>query len=158
MDTFKYISNSEQETGLFARKLAGLLKPGSILCLHGDLGAGKTTFTKGLAEGLKIKPEKVHSPTFTLLNIYEGKVPLYHFDLYRMDDIKEILNIGYEEFLYGDGIAVIEWADKLKELLPPEFLKIEFKHEGEDKRSIAVSAQGKTYDPVAAKFVVPRWV
>lgn len=148
----KYKSNSAEETLSLAKHLAKYLKPGDILCLYGDLGSGKTTFTKGLAEGLKIKKEKVHSPTFTLLNIYEGKRPLYHFDLYRMDDIKEILNIGYEEFVYGDGIAVIEWADKLKELLPEEYLKIEFKHKGDDQRSLALSAQGSGYEALLKRF------
>ena len=146
MSTFKQLSKSENETLKLGQKVAGCLKSGDILCLEGDLGAGKTTFVKGLAQGLNIKMDKVHSPTFTLMNIYDSKLPLFHFDLYRMDDIQEILNIGYEEFLFGDGIAVIEWADKLKELLPQEYLKIEFSHAGENQRNITITPVGKRYE------------
>ena len=137
---------------MLARDLAKYLKAKDILCLFGDLGSGKTTFTKGLAQGLGIKAKEVNSPTFVLLNIYEGRCPLYHFDLYRMDNVQEILNIGYEEFLYDEGIAVIEWADKLKELIPEEYLKIEFRYLDEKKRSIKISSYGKRYKKLLKKI------
>ncbi len=152
MDPFTVTSHSEEETWALAKHLAGHLKAGDIVCLYGDLGSGKTTFTKGLAQGLKIKMNKVHSPTFTLMNIYEGKRPLYHFDLYRMDDIKEILNIGYEEFLFGDGIAVVEWADKLKSLLPEEFMEVRFSHAGENERTITLCPHGEQYSVLLGKL------
>ncbi len=126
-------------------KIASLLKPGDVIGLFGNLGSGKTTFVKGLAHGLKVKAAKVHSPTFVLLNIYNGRLPVYHFDLYRLDDEQAIGELGYEEFLYGDGVAVVEWAEKLKKLMPAEYLKIEFVHKGEDKRLIRMQGYGKRY-------------
>ncbi len=143
MKTSQLISKSEQETIDFGQKLAGKLKAGDIVCLSGELGAGKTTLVKGLAQGLKINPAKVHSPTFTLMNIYEGKFPLYHFDLYRMDDVREIFNIGYEEFLYGDGVSVVEWAEKLKALKPHKCIQIKIIHKKEKERIIEMKCRNE---------------
>ena len=112
-------SESQKETMQLGARLAKLLKPGDIVCLYGDLGTGKTTFVKGMAKGLKISETEVHSPTFVLMNLYEGRVPLFHFDFYRLDDIQQIGMIGYDEFLYDDGIAVVEWAEKLRFSLVP---------------------------------------
>jgi len=139
------MSNNPQETIDLARKIAKHLKKGSIICLHGELGSGKTTFVKGLAQALGIQKE-VQSPTFVLMNIYEGKMKLYHVDLYRLEDIKEIERIGYEEFLFGDGLAVVEWADKLKELYPSECLTVTLHHAGEEKREVCIKAKGKKYE------------
>ncbi len=133
----KIITNSAIETKKFAGNFAKKLKKGDILCLVGGLGAGKTTFIQGLAKGLGIK-EDVSSPTFVLLNRYKGKLPLYHFDLYRLDNTDEIRNLGYEEFFYGDGITVVEWAEKLKELMPKKYIEIKFKILGKNKREIGV--------------------
>jgi len=132
--------------------LAKLLKPGDIVCLFGDLGTGKTTLVKGMAKGLKINEAKVHSPTFVLMNSYEGKVPLFHFDFYRLDDIQQIGLIGYDEFLYDDGIAVVEWAEKLKSLTPKEYLHVQLKHKTDDHRSIKMFARGKRYEQVVEKI------
>ncbi|MDO8461859.1 MAG: tRNA (adenosine(37)-N6)-threonylcarbamoyltransferase complex ATPase subunit type 1 TsaE [Deltaproteobacteria bacterium] len=108
------ISHSPEETRKIARELAPKLKPGTILGLKGDLGSGKTTFVQGLAEGLGIsKKYYVNSPTFTLLNEYEGEVPLYHFDLYRLESPNELKNLGWEEYWEGKGISVIEWPERL---------------------------------------------
>ena len=125
------------------KKLAVLLSKGDIVCLFGDLGSGKTMFTKGIAQGLSIRKDAVSSPTFVLMNEYHGKLPLYHFDLYRLDNPQEILGIGYEDFLYGEGVAVVEWAEKLQTLLPKEFVRVQFFIKNENERRVEFSAVGK---------------
>ena len=145
MKTVSILSKGENETLQLGEKLAKRLRKGDIVCLQGELGAGKTTFIKGVAKGLKIAPEKVNSPTFVLMNAYHGRLPLYHFDLYRLETTGEIGAIGYEEFLYGDGVSVIEWAERLGALTPKEYLRVELKHKGENERSIKISAVGKKY-------------
>lgn len=112
-----YYSNGPEETAEIAYKFAKSLKPGDVLCMNGDLGAGKTAFVQGLAKGLGIS-EYLSSPTFTIVNCYEGTLPLYHFDVYRIQDPEEMYEIGYEEYVYGDGISVIEWAENIKDILP----------------------------------------
>jgi len=139
----KIISQSEKETINFASQFAKYLKPTDIICLKGNLGAGKTTFVKGLARGLKIKQSEVNSPTFVLMNIYQGKLPLYHFDFYRIDDVQLIGGIGYDEFLYGKGVTVIEWADKMGALIPKKYISIDMKVRGEHQREIKVTVKGK---------------
>lgn len=143
----QYISHGEPDTVRLGQELSRHLNAGDIVCLVGDLGAGKTTFVKGLAKGLKIDPARVNSPTFVLMNIYDGKRPLYHFDLYRLENSSEISNIGYEEFLYGDsaGIAVIEWADKLGPLMPKEYVGVTLAHKSPQERLIRITAQGPRY-------------
>ena len=138
-------THSAQETVLLGKHIARHLSSGDIVCLIGDLGSGKTTLVKGLAQGLKIDHRRVNSPTFVLINIYQGKLPLYHFDLYRLDSMKEINLLGYEEFLYGEGISVIEWADKMHRLFPQESLNIIFTSQHKEKRVLEVEAVGKRY-------------
>lgn len=119
-----YESFSEQDTFDFAYKMALDARPGEIIAMVGDLGVGKTAFTKGFAEGLGIT-EPIVSPTFTFLQIYEeGRMPLYHFDVYRISDISEMDEIGYEDCFYGDGVSVMEWADLVTEILPKGTLKV----------------------------------
>jgi len=140
------ITQDAEETRAFGKQLALKFKPGDIVCFFGDLGAGKTTMIKGIAEGLAITSDYVHSPTFTLLNLYEhGRLPLYHFDLYRIEDPEELFDIGYDEFLYGSGISVIEWSERFGHLLPKERLEIHLRHKGEDRREIRVKAAGNRY-------------
>jgi tRNA threonylcarbamoyladenosine biosynthesis protein TsaE len=112
-----YKSNSPKETQNIAKAFAKTLKKGDVLCLSGDLGTGKTAFVQGLATGLGIT-DYVNSPTFTIVNCYEGVLPLYHFDVYRIADPDEMYEIGYEEYVYGDGISVIEWPEIISEILP----------------------------------------
>lgn len=112
-----YKSNSPKETKNIAKAFAKSLKSGDILCLSGDLGAGKTAFCQALVEALGVK-EAVSSPTFTIVNCYEGNFPIYHFDVYRIDDCDEMYEIGYEEYVYGDGITIIEWPEKIEAILP----------------------------------------
>ncbi|MCC8169078.1 MAG: tRNA (adenosine(37)-N6)-threonylcarbamoyltransferase complex ATPase subunit type 1 TsaE [Oscillospiraceae bacterium] len=113
----EYISNNVEETKRIAAGFAKELKSGDVLCMYGNLGAGKTAFVQGLARGLGID-EPITSPTFTIVNEYQGDMPLYHFDVYRIGDSEEMYEIGYEEYVYGDGISVIEWAELIEDILP----------------------------------------
>ena len=130
------ISHNPAETIAFARTLAATLRRGAVLALSGDLGAGKTHFVKGLAAGLGTTAS-VTSPTFTLLHEYPGgRLPLYHFDFYRLDDADEALRIGLDEYLDGDGACVIEWAEKFPALLPPHTRWLRFTHREDGARVI----------------------
>ncbi len=152
MRAIRKVTRSYEETLALGSRFAKVLKRGDIVCLFGDLGSGKTAFTKGVAKGLKIKAEEVHSPTFTLMNIYEGRIPVYHFDLYRIES-PDLLGLGYEEFFYGNGVAVIEWSEKLGAFLPAECWKIEFKHAGEDVRKISLSFKGEGFKERFGKVI-----
>ena len=115
---------SAEETFKLGEMTGGKLKPGTVVCIDGDLGVGKTVFVKGVAKGLGIK-EPVVSPTFTILQEYrEGRIPLYHFDVYRIEDPEEMYEIGFDDYLYGDGVCLIEWAKRVTELLPEDVLRI----------------------------------
>ena len=115
-----YESGREQETFALGEKIGKEAQPGDIYALLGDLGVGKTVFTKGLAKGLGVK-EHVSSPTFTILQVYdEGRLPLYHFDVYRIGDPEEMDEIGYEDCFFGEGVCLVEWANLIEELMPPQ--------------------------------------
>ena len=148
----KLVSHNATQTIRLGKRLARHLKAGDIVCLFGNLGSGKTTFTKGIAEGLKIKKEKVNSPTFVLMNAHDGKLPLFHFDLYRLDDLKEIAAIGYEDFFYDNGVTVIEWADKLKKFLPKDYLAIHLSMKDKDRRVIEFSTNQKRSGEILKAF------
>lgn len=153
MKTFIKIVQNEKETKALARRCAAVLKPGAIVCLMGDLGAGKTAFVKGAAQALKIKGDQVCSPTYVLMNVYEdGRLPLYHFDLYRLGETQEIGALGYEEFLYGEGVSIIEWADRFGGLMPEECLIINIEHKKETKRKITLKACGESYEKILQKI------
>ncbi len=149
----KILSPNATQTAKLGERLAKQLDGGDILCLYGDLGSGKTTFVKGLAKGLGIDPMKVNSPTFVLMNVYDGRRPVYHFDFYRLDNTKEIAAIGYDEFLYGEGVSVIEWADRFGPLVPQENLGLRFTHQGGDLRLIEFSASGEHYQKILERVV-----
>jgi len=153
MRSFKILSKSEAETMKWGGRVARYLKSGDILCLFGELGSGKTTFVKGIAKGLRINPTQVNSPTFVLLNIYEGRLPLYHFDFYRLGKQQEISAIGYDEFFYDEGVTVVEWAERLKELMPKENLRIQLYYQEENERLIKISAKGKRYYQLMDKLI-----
>lgn len=112
-------SNSADETFAFGKKLGEAAKPGDIICLDGDLGVGKTVFTQGFAAGLNID-DYVNSPTFTIVKEYEGRLPLYHFDVYRIGDPSEMEEIGYEDYFYGSGVTIIEWPELISDIIPKE--------------------------------------
>lgn len=134
-----------EQTFELGKKLGQKALKGDIYCIKGDLGVGKTVFTKGVAAGLGIK-EDITSPTFTIVNIYEGKFTLYHFDVYRIGSIEQMEDIGYEEMFFGDGICIIEWAEIVKEIIPKEAIWIEIQkdfNKGEDYRKITIKGDLK---------------
>lgn len=134
-------SSSVGETIRLGELVGKQLLPGDVLVLTGDLGAGKTTFVKGIARSLGVECG-VKSPSFTIMHIYYGKYELNHIDAYRLD-LKELLDIGIEEVISGKGVCVIEWGEKLEEVLPDERLEIEFKFAGENERDIFIKAFGE---------------
>ncbi|MCH5266001.1 MAG: tRNA (adenosine(37)-N6)-threonylcarbamoyltransferase complex ATPase subunit type 1 TsaE [Lachnospiraceae bacterium] len=118
------VSMGEQDTFQLGRALGAQVQPGEIFLLEGELGVGKTVFAKGFADGLGIG-EPITSPTFTILQEYEqGRLPLYHFDVYRIADVEEMYELGYEGYFFGEGVCLIEWASRIQELLPPECRRI----------------------------------
>lgn len=119
-----YKSNSPKETENIAKAFSKELKGGDVICLNGDLGVGKTAFVQGLVNALGVL-EPISSPTFTIVNCYEGTVPIYHFDVYRIDDPDEMYEIGFEEYIYGNGISIIEWSEKIRDILPENRYEIE---------------------------------
>ncbi|MBA4603565.1 tRNA (adenosine(37)-N6)-threonylcarbamoyltransferase complex ATPase subunit type 1 TsaE [Thermoactinomyces mirandus] len=135
-------THDEEETRQLARKIASHLKPGDVLALEGDLGAGKTTFTKGIAEGLGIS-DSIDSPTFTIIKEYEGDLPLFHMDMYRIDFPEE--ELGLEEYFYGDGVCLVEWASHIKPWLPETTLWLVFSVQPDQSRQIGIS------------YTDPRW-
>ena len=154
--TCVFETNSADETRALAAALGRLLHAGDVLCLIGDLGAGKTTWTQGLALGLGLPPdEPVNSPTFMLLAEHPGgRVPLYHFDVYRLPDSSGLYDLAFDEYLSGDGVVVIEWADRIADALPPDRLDITLTVEGPDKRRIVMTAYGAHHDKVLEQFKV----
>ncbi|MBU1090800.1 MAG: tRNA (adenosine(37)-N6)-threonylcarbamoyltransferase complex ATPase subunit type 1 TsaE [Candidatus Omnitrophica bacterium] len=140
------VSNSVHQTLRIGELLSKQINPGDIICLFGNLGSGKTVLTKGIGKGLGIRRDKVISSSFILIRPYtQSKIPLYHFDLYRLNKVKDILALGYEEYLYGKGLTVIEWAERLKRLMPRDFLKIELFFKTDSARSFKFSAFGSRY-------------
>lgn len=134
-------SHSAKDTFQLGEKIGKEAKSGQVFCLYGDLGVGKTVFTQGMAKGLEIQ-DAVSSPTFTIVREYEdGRLPFYHFDVYRIGDIEEMDEIGYEDYIYGDGVCLIEWADLIQEILPDHFTRIEIRknlEKGFDYRDIEI--------------------
>lgn len=119
----KFESFSAEETYALGKKLGEEAKPGMIFRMSGDLGVGKTVFTKGFAVGLGVT-DTVNSPTFTIVQEYKGRLPFYHFDVYRIEEPEEMEEIGYEDYFFGDGVCMIEWAELIEELLPKEAVKV----------------------------------
>ncbi len=134
---YKVDTNSPEQTMEQGLRLAEMLSPGDVVCLQGDLGAGKTHFTKGLAGYFGVKPEYVSSPTYALVQEYHGsEVTIYHIDAYRLNSVDEALGIGLDEILNGDGICVVEWPERISELLPEQLWKVEIIHTGNNQRQI----------------------
>lgn len=134
-------SKAAQDTFALGEKIGQEAKAGQVICLYGDLGVGKTVFTQGLAMGLEIE-EAIQSPTFTIVREYEeGRIPFYHFDVYRIGDIEEMDEIGYEDYVYGNGVCLIEWANLIQEILPDHYMRIEIRKDlekGFDYRDIEI--------------------
>lgn len=140
-----YETYSEAETHRLGEELAKAALPGQVYTLIGDLGVGKTVFTKGFAKGLGVQ-EHVSSPTFTIVQVYdEGRMPFYHFDVYRIGDVEEMDEIGYEDYIYGEGVSLIEWANLIEEILPESYSRITIEKDlekGFDYRKITVEKIG----------------
>jgi tRNA threonylcarbamoyladenosine biosynthesis protein TsaE len=138
-------TTSPERTRELGEALGRLLGPSSVVLLHGELGAGKTCFTQGLARGLGVpEDEPVTSPSYTLMNPYEGRLPLYHFDLYRLVSVEDLVDLGFEDYLHGAGVTVVEWADRFPELVL-EGLRVRLEHGSENSRRIALEADGEPY-------------
>ena len=140
-------THSFDETVEFGMRLGARLGSGDIICLSGDLGTGKTALTNGIAKSLGIN-SYITSPTFTIVNEYEGRLPLYHFDVYRISDPDEMFDIGFEEYISGDGITIIEWGEQILEILPKEIIRINIKknlEKGFDVREISIDFIGEKY-------------
>ena len=151
--TFKSVSATE--TINFGERLGKLLAPGHVIALLGELGAGKTTMVKGIVQGLGVTDRHVvKSPTFSLVHKYDGRFPVYHFDAYRLRDAQEMFDIGSDEVIYGNGVSVIEWADRVSGCLPGKYLKITLIAISENERKIELCSYGRCYDEIIDKLVI----
>jgi len=142
--SLKLISRSSEETQQLGRIIGELARSGDILLLSGPLGAGKTCLAQGIAQGLGVK-ENAASPSYVLMREFAGRLPLYHMDLYRLE-FKEIAELGLDDYLYGHGVCVIEWAEKAVALMPPEHIAINLAYAGESERSIDILPSGTRYE------------
>lgn len=146
------ILKSLKETEEFGIKLGSLLKKGDILCLNGDLGAGKTTMTKSIGLGLGVE-EYITSPTFALINQYSGRLPLYHFDVYRLENAHELYDLGFDDYFYGNGVCIIEWADKIEKMIPKERMVIDIeKGKSDDERILKFSGYGGRFQELVKEL------
>lgn len=144
MNRLTMITRSVQQTVRLGEIIGELLQPGDFVALTGDLGAGKTHLTKGIAQGLGITDSSsVTSPTYTLLNVHRGRHILNHFDLYRLEGDEDVVNLGFDEYFYGPGVSIVEWADRLQDELPAERLAVELYDEGPNRRRVVVEATGE---------------
>ncbi|GGD22782.1 tRNA (adenosine(37)-N6)-threonylcarbamoyltransferase complex ATPase subunit type 1 TsaE [Pontibacillus salipaludis] len=149
-ESYTIHTRSAEETKEVAERLGALLEPNDLLTLEGDLGTGKTTFTKGMGSGLGIT-RTISSPTFTIVKEYEGRMPLYHLDVYRLEDSDE--DIGFDEYFEGEGVCVVEWAQYIEDYLPKERLDIHLFYNGEDHRTIQLTPRGERYERLCKELV-----
>lgn len=145
-------SHSPEETQRLGERIGKLAQAGDVFLLVGNLGAGKTCLTQGIAQGLGIKNEYVASPSFVLVRELKGRLPLYHIDLYRLNCIEEISELGIDDYLYGDGVCVIEWAEKGLSMLPTEHLLIEISYLSDTERKLRFNPRGKGYLELVEKL------
>jgi tRNA threonylcarbamoyladenosine biosynthesis protein TsaE len=142
---FSVITSSPEQTWQIGEMLGSRLGPGDTVCLYGDLGSGKTNFAYGIAQGLKVQEQYITSPTFTFVNEYEGRIPFYHIDLYRLHGPGELQSIGFEEYIDSDGVTVIEWAEKAEDSLPEECFSVYLSYVDEKSREIGFLPEGDRY-------------
>lgn len=143
---FSMQTASPEQTWKIGQMLGARVRPGDTICLYGDLGAGKTNFAFGIARGLQVKEQYVTSPTFTFVNEYEGRIPFYHIDLYRLKEASELENIGFAEYIDSDGVTVIEWAERAEGELPEQCLSVYLSYLSEQSRDLGFLAQGERYE------------
>ena len=141
---------SEDETISLGKKIGSLLKKGDVIAMQGTLAAGKTTITKGIANSLGVEDD-ITSPTFCLVSEYEGKMPLYHFDVYRIGCSEEMYDIGFDEYIDSDGVCIIEWANIIEDILPDEYLKIELMYK-ETGREMILTPFGQKYEEIVEEL------
>lgn len=132
-----FVTHSAEETFQLGKKIGSMLQPGAIIAMEGNLAAGKTTIAKGIAESLGIE-ETITSPTFTLISEYEGKMPLYHMDVYRLDSCEDFINLGVEDLMYGNGVSIIEWSERVREELPQFTITLRLEVRGDGGRDITL--------------------
>lgn len=138
--------NGLEDTKNFGIRFGKLLKSGDIVCLNGDLGAGKTTMTKSIGIGLSVE-EYITSPTFTLINMYKGRMVVYHFDVYRLENVDELYDLGFDEYFFGEGVCIIEWAEKIDRLIPEDRIIIDIKKTDKiDERILHITGYGNRYE------------
>ncbi|HLS08010.1 tRNA (adenosine(37)-N6)-threonylcarbamoyltransferase complex ATPase subunit type 1 TsaE [Lentibacillus sp.] len=150
MSAYQIKTRTELETIHVAEQLAQFLKPGDVVTLEGDLGAGKTTFAKGLAAGFGVT-RVVNSPTFNIIKEYKGELPFYHMDVYRLEDSDE--DIGFEEYFNGDGVCLVEWAHFISDFLPSEYLNINITYVDDNTRLLEIFPKGEHFDSVTADLI-----
>lgn len=150
MKEFEIITHSADETSAIAFKIGQYVVSNSVITLEGDLGAGKTTFTKGLAKGLGVE-KVVNSPTFTIIKEYKGRIPLYHMDVYRVED--EFEDLGFDEYFEGEGVTVVEWAHLIQDQLPNELLSIQIFYQGNNERKIVLKPIGEKYVQLCKEII-----
>lgn len=146
---YQWTLTGVEETQRFAERLAVFLQPADLLALEGDLGAGKTTFTQGLARGLGVR-SVVNSPTFTIIKEYQGSLPLYHMDVYRVGG--DVDSLGLDDYFFGEGICVVEWASLIEDVLPPERLTIYLRRISDEQRLVEMVPQGERYVRLCEEF------
>lgn len=146
LDFIIFKTFNPEETETIGMRLGTQFMGGEVVSLQGELGGGKTCFTRGIARGLGINNRvPVVSPSFTLINEYPGKIPLFHFDFYRIDEVERIFDLGYEEYFYGKGVTVIEWGEKITQFLPSEYMEVFFIILAEETREIKLKARGRRF-------------
>lgn len=154
----KLLTSSPEKTQYFGRLLGSLLGPGDFVALIGELGAGKTCLARGILSGLGVT-SRVVSPSFNLIREYKGRLPVFHIDVYRLDSAHDMLDLGYEEYFYGFGVTVLEWADRVRDLLPPDYLGIRIWWDANyepETRWIEVEPKGQRYKGIV-KALKERW-
>ena len=158
MNSFTVVTHSEQETRRWGTRLARLLHGGEIIGLVGELGAGKTCLVRGVAEGLEVsKNAWIRSPSFNLINEYEGRLPIYHIDLYRIGGREETEGLNLREYLYGDGVSLVEWFEHLPAEEADEHLELRMTHAGGNRRRLNFIAHGERYERIIERLEVKRF-
>jgi tRNA threonylcarbamoyladenosine biosynthesis protein TsaE len=151
------LSRSERQTKAWGNSLGKLLQGGEIIGLVGELGTGKTSFVRGLAEGLDVGPQAwIRSPTFTLINEYHGRLPVYHIDLYRIENANELDSLNLREYLYSGGVSIIEWFERLPPNEVDEFLEVKFVHAGQSRRELTFISRGERHDEIVNSLTVQK--
>ncbi len=149
---FSLVTSNPEETWRAGETLGEKLGAGDTVCLYGDLGAGKTSFSYGIALGLRVREQYITSPTFTFVNEYEGRVPFYHVDLYRLKGPEELEGIGFGEYIGSDGVTVIEWAERAEDELPEERLSVYLTYVDENRREIGFLGEGERYEKLVEEL------